>query len=116
MVANRMIDASRCQSRNAVGDRERHELDGNAEILAEQLADIGIEAVLLAAGIDEAPGRVVALDADDDLALGLDFGRCDRERGSRHSSGRGQQSGACEQDVAAIGLSRACCRHGGLLL
>ena len=63
------IDAAGGQRGNAVGDFKRHEFDGNAEILAVEFADIGVEAFLLAAGIDEAPGRVVALNADHDLAL-----------------------------------------------
>ena len=48
MVANSTSTRPGGQRGNAVGDLERHELDGNAEILAVQLADIGVEAFLLA--------------------------------------------------------------------
>ena len=84
------IDPSRRQRGNTVGDFKRHEFDGNAKKLAVQLANVRVEAFLLAAGIDETPGRVVALNSDHDLALGLDFGRRDRKRRSGHYRGRGQ--------------------------
>ena len=105
------VDAASGQRRNAVGDRERYELDGHAELLPEKLADIGVEAFLLAAGVDEPEWRIVTLNADDEFAFGFDLGRCDGERRFRHEGGCGKQDCAAHQQVAAVQFQRAHITH-----
>src|SRR6478609_5856127 len=62
------IDPTGGQCRDAVGNLERHELNGHTQILAVKQTDVGIETLLFAARIDVSPRGVITLDADDDLA------------------------------------------------
>ena len=71
MVANRISTLPVCERRDAVGDRERRELDLDPELSAKALAMSASKPSWTPRRIDEAPGRVVALDADDDRAGGL---------------------------------------------
>ncbi|MNZ92112.1 hypothetical protein D3C78_1111230 [compost metagenome] len=85
------IDLAGQKCGNAVGHGERHEFHLDAEIVGKGLADIGIKTVLHAAGIDEAPRRIIALNADDDLALGLGLFHRTGESIDRYDEGQGNR-------------------------
>ncbi|MNY27531.1 hypothetical protein D3C86_1614430 [compost metagenome] len=93
------VDLAGAKRRDAVGDCERHEFHLQPQIIRKPPRQIGIIAFLNAGGIDETPGRIIALDTDYDLAAGFclvkgsGIRRCGRQ--NRQQSCRQSRRNGC---------------------
>jgi hypothetical protein len=88
------VDTALLQEFHPVGGCHRHRLELDAEPLGDVLGEVRLHADDLAAGIDEAPGLVVILDADDDGAALLDLGERVLRRGRLGNRGDKRNRGA----------------------